>query len=539
MSTAPTALPLWPGATEARLAEVIERDGDLEISRIRLAAPLPSDFPPHPRAIEYLSYLRYRRIDGPTDPARADAIMVGHPGGFSGAHALDRVARNTIRAATAHGRTIEWWSIARRGGAAADTLGIDTARLVGDPDLAFDYYYANRPIDGRRFGGFGTHTDLRYVAELGIAQAVQDQHELLVRELPDPEVRRRKVFLGGHSYGNFVTGAYAAWDFDGRPGHRECAGLFGLDLLPVSEIYRLRTLPGLRHLTAPLSSALHGTAVALLRKGLAPRVFPGFAEVLNLVKILALDALHRPDEESDRLRRLPPTPGWEFALRLLFARDYREFLTGTPDPRELRLTGRALFAATVASTHTPISLFQIGIGDFTGGPVRRASFPAPEWSYRIPALRRATTVAFGPGPRLVPADRDRCYDWLTGAPVDLDELAHTLAAGPLGYADQYFPTRILVDGLFWGGAYDGDLSPLQHEDGARRLPRATILADDTNPVLTLLHTGRLVPRAAIRAHHYTHFDVVAAHRPPGGEVVSDALARFVADHTGRRDPRFL
>ena len=35
---------------------------------------------------------------------------------------------------------------------------------------------------------------------------------------------RRKVILGGHSLGASTTVAYAAWDFNGRPGYKDLAG---------------------------------------------------------------------------------------------------------------------------------------------------------------------------------------------------------------------------------------------------------------------------------------------------------------------------
>ena len=48
----------------------------------------------------------------------------------------------------------------------------------------------------------------------------------------------RRVILGGHSLGASVAEAYASWDFAGRPGYRDLAGLVlidgGLPLAPSS-----------------------------------------------------------------------------------------------------------------------------------------------------------------------------------------------------------------------------------------------------------------------------------------------------------------
>lgn len=528
----------WHRGTEssgqARTEVVTEVDGDIEVSCIRLSSPLPPGFPPE---IGYLSYLRYRLVDGPREAADADAILVMQPGGLCGAYTLDRVARNTVRAAAERGRRIEWWSLARRGDGASDTTGIEAARAAGDARVAFDYYYRGREIDGRRFAGFAKHRDLAYVAELGLERAVLDEYELLTRELPDPEVRRSKVFLGGHSFGCAVTAAFSAWDFDGTPGHELCAGLIALDLLVGSDPFRLRTNPLLRLAARPAASALHRAAVGALRSGSMPRVFTGvpFAspEMLNFGKLLGLLAALHPDDEADVLADLPRTRAWESALRLWSARTPRELVTGRPDPRAARLTGRALLGSWAGSSITPISLFQVGLGTFDGGPLAPASFPAPAWAYRVPVLRRALTFAFGPGPRLAHADPGQRYDWCRPGrrrwPVDIDDFARLLSGGPLGYAELYFPIRLLVDGLFLAGAADGELRAIRHDRTARAKPKLTILGDDTNPVPLMLRTAFLAPRDAVRVRGYTHFDVVAAGRPPDGrEPVSDAIADFVS-----------
>ena len=39
----------------------------------------------------------------------------------------------------------------------------------------------------------------------------------------------REVILGGHSLGASLTAAYAAWDFNGRPGYKDLAGLVLID----------------------------------------------------------------------------------------------------------------------------------------------------------------------------------------------------------------------------------------------------------------------------------------------------------------------
>ena len=40
---------------------------------------------------------------------------------------------------------------------------------------------------------------------------------------------KRKVILGGHSLGASLTTAYAAWDFNGRPGYKDIVGMVAID----------------------------------------------------------------------------------------------------------------------------------------------------------------------------------------------------------------------------------------------------------------------------------------------------------------------
>ena len=64
-----------------------------------------------------------------------------------------------------------------------------------------------------------------FAREWGLKLAMEDLHAVVER------ARRggRKVILGGHSLGASMAVAYAAWDFGGRPGHRDLSGLVLMD----------------------------------------------------------------------------------------------------------------------------------------------------------------------------------------------------------------------------------------------------------------------------------------------------------------------
>jgi hypothetical protein len=64
-----------------------------------------------------------------------------------------------------------------------------------------------------------------FVREWGLRLALEDLRAVVRR------ARRggRRVILGGHSLGASMALAYAAWDFRGRPGHRDLSGLVLID----------------------------------------------------------------------------------------------------------------------------------------------------------------------------------------------------------------------------------------------------------------------------------------------------------------------
>jgi hypothetical protein len=66
---------------------------------------------------------------------------------------------------------------------------------------------------------------VRFAKRWGMQVAVEDLHAVITA------ARRRggRVVLGGHSLGGAVVTAYAAWDFGGRPGANDLAGLVYID----------------------------------------------------------------------------------------------------------------------------------------------------------------------------------------------------------------------------------------------------------------------------------------------------------------------
>jgi pimeloyl-ACP methyl ester carboxylesterase len=149
-------------------------------------------------------------------PAKGKHVLVLMPGTQGGAGDFTLDARYLVKRVPG----LQVWAIDRRTQALEDTATFAAAEH-GQVSLqkAFDYYL--------NFQGFhfrGADED-PYAREWGMAVALNDAHAVvqLARR------HRRKVVLGGHSLGASLTAAYAAWDFNGRPGFKDLAGLVLID----------------------------------------------------------------------------------------------------------------------------------------------------------------------------------------------------------------------------------------------------------------------------------------------------------------------
>ncbi|MFF4008554.1 alpha/beta hydrolase [Streptomyces sp. NPDC001717] len=177
---------------------------------------------PAPRPSVREAYVSLRGADAPGPAAedrirvlkagspRARQVLVLEPGQFAAAGSLAPVARQLA----ARLPDTEVWAVDRREQNLAD---LDGFRLP--PDRAAEHY-------------LGGHYRSRspqsapYVGEWGLAVELADLRRVV---LAARDGGRRQVVLGGHSWGGTIALAYAGWDFDGRPGHRDLSGLLLID----------------------------------------------------------------------------------------------------------------------------------------------------------------------------------------------------------------------------------------------------------------------------------------------------------------------
>ena len=145
-------------------------------------------------------------------PQAARRVLVLVPGEIGGAGGFKILAEALVRRVPG----LQVWALDRRSNALEDTSRFQGATSL---DTALDYYggVKLRQVDGAR--------DAPYARRWGLKVAVED----LRRVVQIARRGGRKVTLGGHSLGASTAVAYAAWDFAGRPGHRDIDGLVLID----------------------------------------------------------------------------------------------------------------------------------------------------------------------------------------------------------------------------------------------------------------------------------------------------------------------
>jgi pimeloyl-ACP methyl ester carboxylesterase len=273
-------------------------------SFVRVYKPLPKRDGPHPKACDWISYLRYRGVHGPKDPSRADAVLVIIPGFLGGAGSFDQVARDTVRDAAERGEDVEFWALDRRSNCLEDDRGVRAAARAKNPELGYDYYWHGKAVRGKRFAGWVTPQQAEWLNRVGLAQTMRDWYAVLRAGIPNRHVRTRKVICGGHSMGGPLTAAFASWDFDNDPktrkdaGYRQCAGFIGLDT---------RLVVGTPSIDPTNPSAV---LLAAVLAGGSPyvNVPPLVPETIQLPPIFGIGAFYDPDG-TDLLRncRTPRT----------------------------------------------------------------------------------------------------------------------------------------------------------------------------------------------------------------------------------------
>lgn len=218
-------------------------------------------------------------------PASARRVLVLVPGYIGGAGDFTTIAQDIVRRVPG----LQVWAWDRRSNAFEDTSVFDKH----DPDAAFRYYLEFQQVDGHKFSPV-SGASVPFVRQWGLKVELEDLRQVILKARAGG---RRQVFLGGHSLGASTTVAYAAWDFNGRPGYRDVRGLVLID----GGLLGTFSTPSLATVKRRLAALQTGDPfVDLLGNGL-PWSPGAFAEVA------ALYAQKKPSEPSV-LQQYPAIP---------------------------------------------------------------------------------------------------------------------------------------------------------------------------------------------------------------------------------------
>jgi pimeloyl-ACP methyl ester carboxylesterase len=475
-----------------------------------IPAPLPAEWGA-PAECDEIRFLRFRLIDGSTlgltnkaqiNEDKTDAVLLMLPGVLEGANGFEYIGRQLVyEAKVKDGKNFEVWAVERRNNRLADLNGLNYLEdqlSNGNMDIteavnAFKGYYdEGQAINGKIFQGFLANQDLPFLANFGLKLDTEDVFKVIQTLVPDQAVRKKKVFVGGHSMGGMMTSNFVGWDLDGNPattddaGYNNCAGMFGLDTV-VNSISGIGDSiigmipdvmkPGVLDMT----ESIYGGIVDGLKDGAYPVVlnsgplFP--AESMALLEAVGMAAYYDPNGEDTYISDIPWADNTDLLIRFMSSADYDIFLQNSPNLRDYRLTNQALFGLLFDDSFAPVGMILNSMGFLTGGPVIKKDFP--QWPIgAIPGLSQS----IGNGPYYMPNDAGPAdnlgtgplYSWVnfdqignssdpdyhdtTGETTfttmqnemtDVNDVARALFKGPLNLTEWYFSTRLLAD-LFAG-----------------------------------------------------------------------------------------
>lgn len=535
---------------------------DVEETFVKLHYPLPVSAGPRPAECDWVGYMRWRHKDGPKDSKDADAVITSMPGFGGGAAELSMHGAQTVHAAAAKGKKIEYWALERRSSCLEDLTGLHAADQARDADVALGYYFQGKEVAGKRFAGFKTDKDVGFLAHVGLDQTLNDWRVSIEQALPEA-AGHKKVFCGGHSFGGPITGLMSAWDFDGDPattqdaGYNLCGGgYFALDTSIIADPVGLRQFPIIRDVLDAVGGAGLDAVNKIIAADGGPRTLQFLQayspKLFTVAGIMGAEARFKGDQESDLLRRLPRDGLVDLMLRLAYSRTYSQVLTGVPDVRGFRFTGGALLGSFLDDNSEPINIGQISMGALKGGPVASKTFPLPGDLGKLPLIGELLNDTLGVSNTVAPTSRTALYRWRQydqiGGPgkpgytsperevTDLRTLAVSLSApGESDLTEWYFPTRLVTDiGLALAGTRTGDLSHLRYNDGPDKRPSIGVAAGDS-PFQYVLQFGLVQPKKNIIAPNYSHIDIsTASPRQNNGkpEIVTDTITDFVIKQLG-------
>jgi pimeloyl-ACP methyl ester carboxylesterase len=158
-----------------------------------------------------------------TGPSDAKNVLVLVPGTSASAAYFEPLAKDIVRAS----KGWQVWAVERRENLLEDQSVLNQAKKgKATPKQLFDYYlgFVTDPSITKHFQ-FIPDSDVAFARDWGMNVEIQDMR----RVVEQAKKQGGKVVLGGHSLGGSMTTAYATWDFNGKAGAKDLAGLVFID----------------------------------------------------------------------------------------------------------------------------------------------------------------------------------------------------------------------------------------------------------------------------------------------------------------------
>ncbi len=570
------------GVQPAPLAWTLEQVEQVVcVEEVSIYSPVPRTNGEPPPEADYIRFLRFRPRDFNLPPSNADAVILLMPGFMCGSNAFDYLGRQIVYMAKVfNGLNIEVWGTERRPNRIEDHTGIDEAERLKETSVAIDYYYHNLPINGRTFEGFKSDVDVPYISEFGLELVMKDVYKIATTMIPSREIRKLKLFIGGHSMGGTLTAFFIGWDFDGNPdtiedaGFMNCAGAVALDSVISTRGYDLEAaksfMPDSIQENMPdLGEAIYVNTVQSIRNGYLPRTvqIPWFTpEAMLMLEIVAMRANFDPDGESSLHLDMPISETTRFLLSMLHSRSWEHFLFHVPRISDFRYTNEALLGTILDDNFMPITIMQTSVGFLSGGSVVTKDFPLQSSSGEIPGFSDSPPGFFdsdylfiandagpsydrlGTGPlyswlnfdrvanttnrQLKDTEGEVLYTWYENEVSDIQDLARVIYRGPSNLVEWYFSMRLTVD-MIAALADFGKKYGLNYIHGSRvaEIPKIEFIAEQ-GP-MGHLEAGISPGRKRVKVKGYNHMDVLtaAADRPSHrNNEVFEKLLDFIREN---------
>ncbi len=384
--------------------DIIDVVGEYVSIEGTVAPPNPATGDETPPEFNRIQFYRYReRTLGPARPVSKILILL--PGHTVGANTLIYAAKSLVELADGN---LEVWVMDHRHHLLEDQWGIDIAEHLRDPNIAIDYYFRDRWILGKKFGGFlkGTGAVTAMMSEWGLDIEMQDVRRLI--HLIPEEYRATNVFLGGHSRGVAFAQAFAANEFeDGIMGSEEIAGLVFIDGITRYEPWKTQS-----RIEKDLLSLRHGSTSRFVTM---PPFGPPLYLFTEIIAMAAARQFAKPDNTELGPDGIFPNKG---PLALLTPIAFRG--------RNITMTNKAYVGFMTDNQSGLVGILRAGFGKLDG-----------------PTARDFLGV--------YPTDENHVYSWIDYDEADpaecsdLDDLIPAIYKGPSNATDRYYSARLNLD----------------------------------------------------------------------------------------------